>query len=154
MPWRGGFIAREADTACTGPMPCAVVPLSAVMLVVPGSAGTVLGHSTGCSGCTPMGDTGGAETRCPSLVAEERQQLLPTRDKALREGCQEEWGERPGPRQLKTHSAVGKRQAGLSTAVTCNPAVHSWPFQPVFQALPAGEHLMAMLAKAALKNTA
>lgn len=47
-----GFIACGADAACTGPVPCAVVSVSAVLLFVPGSAGlaraaaagTILGH--------------------------------------------------------------------------------------------------------------
>lgn len=114
-----GFIACGADAACTGPVTCAMVSVSVVLLFVPGSVlqlqvpfwGTA-GRS--CSipvlslGSTLMGDMGGAGTRCATLVAEERQRLLLTRGEALRESCHEDWGERPGPSQLKTHSAVGK----------------------------------------------
>jgi len=60
-------------------------------------------------GSSPTGDMGSAETRCLSSVAEDRQQSLLRRDEALIEGCQEDWGERPGPSQLKGLSAVKKK---------------------------------------------
>lgn len=113
-----GFAACRAGTACTGPVPVPRCPAAlhcCLCLAWPGwpvqglrwgTAGCSCGVPTLLLGSSPTGDAGGAETRCPSLVAEERQWVLLPRDEARREGCQEDWGERPGASQLKTLSLL------------------------------------------------
>ena len=124
LPPRGAFgdslpvgLAQPAPAPCPMSL-CPAVPHCCLCLAWLGwpvlqPQGPCWG-AAGCSvpmlllGSSPTGDMGGAETQCPSLVAEERQQLLLPMDEALRGGCQEDWGERPGLSQLKTLSAVRK----------------------------------------------